>query len=92
MVMGSINLQEDETPVTQRRNQSKIKAIKSKKEKVWMFFSPALVGQNGAGRRLPLAMLGSQGRQRPLLQMQRTPGPAFTQPSSAKKAWQLGGR
>lgn len=55
-------------------------------------FSPALGGQNGAGLRLPLAMLGSQGRQRPLLHMQRIPGPAFTHPSSAKKAWQLGGR
>ncbi|KAA8581543.1 hypothetical protein FQN60_003124 [Etheostoma spectabile] len=53
---------------------------------------PGLGGQNEAGVRLPLTMLGSQGRQRPLLQMQRTPGPAFTHPSSARKAWQLGGR
>ncbi|TNN45262.1 hypothetical protein EYF80_044534 [Liparis tanakae] len=47
---------------------------------------------NGAGPRLPLAMLGSQGRQWSLLHVQRTPGPALTHPSSTKKAWQLGGR
>lgn len=54
-------------------------------------FSPGLGGQKDAGLKLMLAMLGSQGAQRPLLQMQRTPGPASRQPSSARKARQLGG-
>lgn len=54
--------------------------------------SPGLVGQNDSSVRLSLAMLGSQGKQRPLFQMQRTPGPACIQLSSATKAWQLGGR
>lgn len=54
-------------------------------------FSPGFGGQKGAGLRLLLATMGSQGTQRPLLQMQRTPGPASTQPSSARKARQLGG-
>lgn len=63
----------------------------SAKKGVRVSFAPGLGGQKGAGVRLLLAMLGSQGTQRPLLQMQRTPGPAFMQPSSARKAWQLGG-